>query len=172
MSVKTVRKTTRKRPAKKAAKKAAKSTIRYAKTTEELAKALEVTRRTITEYLKLPGCPGKEKSGYDLGKWIAWAKSVDMNRGKLDTERQGAKTQKEQAQAAYWEFRVARERGDYVLRSEMEEQWATRIGKAINLLRAKFENELPPLLEGLSPVEIQAANQQALDEVIEALHRG
>ncbi len=157
---------------KKAAKKVAKSTKGYAKTTEDLAKALEVTRRTITEYLKRPGCPGKEPSGYPLAKWIRWAKSIDMKRGKLDEERQGAKTQKEQAQAAYWEFRVARERGDYVPKAEMEEQWATRVGKAITLLRAKFENELPPLLEGLSPVEIQAANQQALDEVIESLHRG
>lgn len=159
-------------PRKTTAKKKTATPKGFAGSAADLAKALEVSRQTIQNYLKLPGCPGKEAKGYNLAKWLKWAKALDMGRGRLDKERQGAKAQKEQAQANYWEFRVARERGEYVLRSEMEEQWASRIGKAAALLRSKFEHELPPLIEGLSPVEIQAACRHALDEVIRGLHRG
>lgn len=170
---KAVKKNARKVAKKKTAKKAVIKTAKgYAKSAADLAVELEVSRQTVQTYLKLPGCPGRQRNGYPIAAWIKWAKALDMGKGRLDKERQGAKTQKEQAQAAYWEFRVARERGEYVPQSEMEKQWKARVGKAIALLRSKFESELPPLTEGLTPVEVQKLNRAAVDEVVLTLHRG
>lgn len=44
------------------------------------------------------------------------------------------------------------------------------MAKAKDLLRYKFELELPPVLSGLNTVAIQAECQKALDEVFALLH--
>ena len=44
------------------------------------------------------------------------------------------------------------------------------VAQATAILRAKFENELPPVLSGLDATGIQAECRKAIDEVLRALH--
>jgi hypothetical protein len=50
--------------------------------------------------------------------------------------------------------------------------WTNLVGQATALLRAKFENELPPILSGLDATGIQEECRKALDEVLALLHAG
>ena len=47
-----------------------------------------------------------------------------------------------------------------------------RCGRVVNLLRSKFEKEMPPLLAGKDAPSIQEALAQAIDEVLKDLHDG
>ena len=53
---------------------------------------------------------------------------------------------------------------------EVRSAWTAQVAKAKDLLRHKFELELPPVLSGLDAVAIQAECQKALDEVFMVLH--
>ena len=50
--------------------------------------------------------------------------------------------------------------------------WLTHVGKAVALLRAKFENELPPILSGKDAQGIREECERAIDEVCRVLHTG
>ena len=50
--------------------------------------------------------------------------------------------------------------------------WTKLVGKAKELLRNKFENELPPILSGLDATAIQEECRRAIDEVLGILHSG
>lgn len=54
----------------------------------------------------------------------------------------------------------------------MRQDWTTRVGWAVSLLRNKFEAELPPILSGLDAVGIQEECRKAIDEVMAILHAG
>jgi hypothetical protein len=68
------------------------------------------------------------------------------------------------------ELKVAVKKGEYILLEDVRKGWHTLVGKAIALLRAKFENELPPILSGLDAQGIREENSKAIDEVCRLLH--
>jgi hypothetical protein len=68
------------------------------------------------------------------------------------------------------ELRLAVKKGEYVALSEVRETWTKLISRAKDLLRNKFEMELPPILSGLDATGIQAECRRAIDEVLTMLH--
>ena len=70
------------------------------------------------------------------------------------------------------ELRVAVKKGLYVPLDQVQQEWTTRIGRAVSLLRNKFENELPPILSGLDATGIQDECRKAIDEVLGILNAG
>ncbi len=55
---------------------------------------------------------------------------------------------------------------------EVRQTWTRLVGRAKELLRNKFENELPPILSGLDATATQEESRRAIDEVLSALHSG
>jgi hypothetical protein len=55
---------------------------------------------------------------------------------------------------------------------EVRQTWTRLVGRAKELLRNKFENELPPILSGLDATAIQEESRRAIDEVLNVLHSG
>jgi hypothetical protein len=55
---------------------------------------------------------------------------------------------------------------------EVRQIWTRLVGRAKELLRNKFENELPPILSGLDATAIQEESRRAIDEVLGILHSG
>ncbi|MBR6830725.1 MAG: hypothetical protein IKM58_01405, partial [Tidjanibacter sp.] len=70
------------------------------------------------------------------------------------------------------EFRLSVRKGEYIRKDMVREAWLSRCGRVVNLLRAKFEKELPPVLSGKDAPSIQEALAEAIDEVLTALHDG
>ncbi len=68
------------------------------------------------------------------------------------------------------ELKVAIKKGEFVLLEEVRRSWLTQVGKAIALLRAKFESELPPILSGKDAQGIREECARAIDEVCRTLH--
>ena len=67
---------------------------------------------------------------------------------------------------------MAVKKGEYIATETVRQQWLSYVGKAIALLRSKFENELPPILSGLDAQGIREESAKAIDEVCRILHEG
>ena len=70
------------------------------------------------------------------------------------------------------DFSMHIKKGEFVRLDEVRSAWLTQVGKAIALLRAKFENELPPILSGQDAQGIREECAEAIDEVCKVLHNG
>jgi hypothetical protein len=68
------------------------------------------------------------------------------------------------------ELRLAVKKREYVALAKVQESWTRNVAEAMDLLRHKFELELPPVLSGLDAVAIQVECGKALDEVFTILH--
>ncbi len=84
----------------------------------------------------------------------------------------GLKARKLLAEVEERELRVAVKKELYVPLDLVKEEWTTRVGRAVNLLRNKFESELPPILSGLDAAGIQEECRKGIDEVMSVLHAG
>ena len=149
--------------------------LAYAHTIVELASALGVTRRTLSTWRKMDGAPQLAANGiHDVAAWRDFVQAhglkgaVDGTEGKVDA----LKARKLLAEVEERELKVAVKKGEYVRVEDVRQSWHVLVGKAISLLRAKFENELPPILSGLDAQGIREENSRAIDEVCQALHDG
>jgi len=68
------------------------------------------------------------------------------------------------------ELRLTLKKGEYVALEEVRSVWTEQVARAKELLRHKFEMELPPVLSGLDATAIQEECAKALDEVFTLLH--
>ncbi len=107
----------------------------------------------------------------------AWRDFVRANDLKGSHELTGAeaealKARKLLAEVEERELRVAIKKGEYVLVEEVRRSWLSLVGKAIALMRAKFENELPPIMNGLDAQGIREEAGRAIDEICRLLHEG
>ena len=67
---------------------------------------------------------------------------------------------------------MAVKKGEYLPTEEVRRSWLVLVGKAISLMRAKFENELPPIMSGLDAQGIREEASRAIDEICSILHTG
>jgi len=146
--------------------------VGFAKNYVELANVLGVHRRTLQAWRKLIGCPAPRPDGRLLiSEWQEFMATKDQtaaSSGPQDSEE--LKARKLLAEVEERELKVAIRRGEYVQIDEVAREWTTRAGKAVSLLRNKFESELPPILAGMQAAEIQAEARKAIDEVLTILH--
>ena len=148
------------------------ATLTEAKTIVELASALGVTRRTLSNWRKMPDAPEPKSNGkHDV---VAWRKFLHDHHldGSSPGDEEGLKVRKLLAEVNEREFRLSVRKGEYIRKDMVREAWLSRCGRVVNLLRAKFEKELPPVLSGKDAPSIQEALAEAIDEVLTALHDG
>jgi hypothetical protein len=69
-------------------------------------------------------------------------------------------------------MRLAVKKREYVAIEEVRQTWTRQVGRAKQLLRNQFENELSPILSGLDATGIQTECRKAIDEVLIILHAG
>lgn len=148
--------------------------ITVAKDLTELSSVLGVSRQTVHAWRKLEGAPTPAANGsHSVIEWRQFIRDNNLNQGKTTTDRQEAlKARKLLAEVEQREIRTAILKGEYVALEEVRIEWTTQVGKAIALMRAKFESELPPILSGLDAIAIQRECAAAIDEVCNTLHNG
>lgn len=146
--------------------------ITEAKTVVELAAALGVSRRTITNWRKMDGAPEAHPNGsHDVVAWRKFMHEKHLD-GSDPGDEEGLKIRKLLVEIQEREFRLEVRKGEYIRKDIVREAWLSRCGRVVNLLRSKFEKELPPVLAGKDAPSIQEALAEAIDEVLTALHDG
>jgi hypothetical protein len=149
-------------------------TLAYAKTLVELAAVLGVSRRTLTNWQKMEGAPKALSNGlWPVADWREFVRMRGLNAGRVPVGNEEAlKARKLLAEVEERELRIAVKKGEYVPLIKVREEWIGLVAQATSILRAKFENELPPVLSGLDATGIQRECRRAIDEVLRCLHEG
>ena len=147
-------------------------TLAYANTLVELAAALGVSRRTLTTWQKMEGAPKALSNGlWPVADWREFVRLRGLNAGRVPVGNEEAlKARKLLAEVEERELRIAVKKGEYVALTKVREEWIGLVAQATSILRAKFENELPPVLSGLDATGIQRECRRAIDEVLRCLH--
>lgn len=149
-------------------------TLAYAKTLVELAAVLGVSRRTLSTWQKMEGAPKALSNGlWPVAEWREFVRLRGLNAGRVPVGNEEAlKARKLLAEVEERELRIAVRKGEYVALTKVREEWIGLVAQATSILRAKFENELPPILSGLDATGIQRECRRAIDEVLLCLHEG
>jgi hypothetical protein len=148
-------------------------TLAYANTLVELAAALGVSRRTLSTWQKMEGAPKALSNGlWPVADWREFIRIRGLNAGRVPVGNEEAlKARKLLAEVEERELRIAVKKGEYVALTKVREEWIGLVAQATAILRAKFENELPPVLSGLDATGIQQECRRAIDEVLLCLHQ-
>jgi hypothetical protein len=146
--------------------------LAYAKTLVELSAVLGVTRRTLTTWQKMEGSPKPLSNGlWPVADWREFVRVRGLKAGKTPLGNDEAlKARKLLAEVEERELRIAVKKGEYVPLHQVRTEWIGLVAQATSILRAKFENELPPILSGLDSTGIQRECRKAIDEVLRCLH--
>ncbi len=150
-------------------------TLAVANTVVELAAALGVTRRTINNWRKIPGAPEPASNGsHNVSAWRDFVRANSLKGGEdsVGARTDALKARKLLAEVEERELRVAVKKGEYLPTEEVRRSWLVLVGKTIVLMRAKFENELPPIMSGLDAQGIREEASRAIDEICRILHNG
>ncbi len=149
-------------------------TLAYTKTLVELAAVLGVSRRTLSTWQKIDGAPKALSNGlWPVADWREFVRMRGLNAGRVPVGNEEAlKARKLLAEVEERELRIAVKKGEYVPLTKVREEWIGLVAQASSILRAKFENELPPVLSGLDATGIQRECRRAIDEVLRCLHEG
>lgn len=149
-------------------------TMAYTKTLVELAAVLGVSRRTLSTWQKIEGAPKALSNGmWPVADWREFVRLRGLNAGRVPVGNEEAlKARKLLAEVEERELRIAVKKGEYVALTKVREEWIGLVAQATSILRAKFENELPPVLSGLDATGIQRECRRAIDEVLRCLHEG
>ena len=133
---------------------------------------LGVTRRTLTAWQKMDGAPKPLSNGmWSVADWREFVRLHGLKGIRTAPHNEEAlKARKLLAEVEEREIKVAIKKGDYIRVEEVRSEWIGLVAQATAILRAKFENELPPVLSGLDATGIQAECRKAIDEVLRALH--
>jgi hypothetical protein len=147
-------------------------TLAYAQTLVELAAVLGVSRRTLSTWQKMDGSPKALSNGlWPVADWREFVRMRGLNAGRVPVGNEEAlKARKLLAEVEERELRIAVKKGEYVPLTKVREEWIGLVAQATSILRAKFENELPPVLSGLDATGIQRECRKAIDEVLLCLH--
>lgn len=146
----------------------------YAKTVVELANLLGVTRRTISTWQKMDGAPKTLANGsFPVPEWREFVRIRGLKTNQpVTTNDEALKSRKLLAEVEERELKVGIRKGEFILLADVRRDWLTQVGRAIALLRAKFENELPPILSGMDAQDIREECAKAIDEICKVLHTG
>jgi len=146
----------------------------FARNYVELSEALKVTRQSLGAWRKYDDAPKPAANGlHDVAQWREFMRRRGLKGGEAAPDLQTAlKARKLLAEIEERELRLAVKRGEFMPVEEVQATWTNLVGQATALLRAKFENELPPILSGLDATGIQEECRKALDEVLALLHAG
>ena len=137
----------------------------YANSLAELAIVLDVARKTIDRWSKLPGAPRPKADGrHVVAAWRAFIKAHGL-KGSDSPGMQALKERRLIAQCETIEHRLAVEKGKYLLADETEQALALYSAEQRGILRQKLENELPSELVGLDQIAIRAKMKSVVDAI-------
>ena len=138
----------------------------------ELAKIIGVTRRTLQTWRKREDAPQPAANGFhEVAAWREFMERNGLEGEPTATDEETAlRARKLLAEVEERELRLAVKKGEFVALEEVRAVWTENVARAKEMLRHKFEMELPPVLSGLDAVAIQAECAKALDEVFTLLH--
>jgi hypothetical protein len=146
--------------------------VTTAKSQVELAAALGITRQALHAWKKFPDAPKVSSNGtYDVLAWREFVKRRGLKTPQQTDPTANLKARRLLADVEERELRIAIKKAEIVPVSKVEEEWHGLVGKAVALLRSKFEQELPPVLAGLDAHGIQVECRRAIDAVLEVLSR-
>jgi len=134
----------------------------------ELAKILGVTRRTLQNWRKRPDAPNPMANRFhDVQAWRGFMKRNNLHGEQAEADEETRlRARKLLAEVEEKELRLAVKKREYVALEEVRQVWTEQATKAKDMLRNKFENELPPILSGLDATAIQEECRKAIDEVL------
>lgn len=140
----------------------------------ELARILGIARRTMNRWRKRPDAPPPGANGFhEVKPWREFMERNNLHGDAPGTPLEDSlRARKMLAEVEERELRLAVKKREYVALEEVRECWTKNVGKAKDLLRNKFEMELPPILSGLDATAIQEECRRAIDEVLTILHTG
>ena len=120
----------------------------------------------------MDGSPKALSNGlWPVADWREFVRMRGLNAGRVPVGNEEAlKARKLLAEVEERELRIAVKKGEYVPLTKVREEWIGLVAQATSILRAKFENELPPVLSGLDATGIQRECRKAIDEVLLCLH--
>lgn len=97
-----------------------------------------------------------------VADWREFVRLRGLKAGKTPVGNEEAlKARKLLAEVDERELRIAVKKGEYVLIYQVKSEWIGLVAQATSILRAKFENELPPILSGLDATGIQRECRKA-----------
>lgn len=147
----------------------------HARNYVELAEILGVSRQALGQWRRRKDAPKAAANGlHEVAAWRDFMARHSLKGSDVPAtdEEASLKARKLLAEVEERELRVAVKKELYVPLDVVRHEWTTRVGRAVNLLRNKFENELPPILSGLDAVGIQEECRKGIDEVMAILHAG
>lgn len=158
----------------------AKSAPSWADNYVALAGALNVSRRTLNNWKKLPGAPKPAANGkHDVNAWLSFKANLkgedstgdeDADIGDLPSE-PILRRRKLKLWCDEREIELARLRGEVITVAEVRADWERRIARIKGFLKKRLENELPPILEGMDAPAIHGELVQLMDELCEVAQR-
>jgi len=140
------------------------------KTQASLARALGVSRATVTKYVA-DGLESERDGSFDVKKGLAWKKiaSTKMKAGTARTEvGKTADERYREAKASKAEDELQISRGEMVLRSEVTRKWTDQV-LLIKSHLLSFGQVIAPQLVGRSIREIQAEIDRKMHQILNQL---
>jgi hypothetical protein len=147
----------------------------HARNYVELSEILGVSRQALGHWRRRKDAPKAAANGlHEVAAWREFMQRHNLKGSEAPAtdEEASLKARKLLAEVEERELRLAVKRELYVPLDVVRQEWTTRVGRAVSLLRNKFENELPPILSGLDAVGIQDECRKGIDEVMAILHAG
>ena len=147
----------------------------HARNYVELAEILGVSRQALGQWRRRSDAPQPAANGlHEVEAWREFMRRHQLkgSESPVTDEEASLKARKLLAEVEERELRLAVRRQLYVPLDQVKQEWTTRVGRAVSLLRNKLESELPPILSGLDAAGIQEEIRKAIDEVLGILHEG
>ena len=139
-----------------------------------LAEILGVSRQTVYDWSKLPGCPGARSNGkYKVHEWIGFVQDLNL---KQQENPLGEKAKLEARKLKIFcdrtEWKFACERKEWTETRTIGEDLRRLVAETIALIRHEFESTLPRAAAGKTAAQIRALSAQAIDRIMTRIHAG
>lgn len=160
-----------KKVAKKKAVVAAERVVNYVRSLADLAEALGYSRRQVQNWRKDPRYVDVLPKSRADGRYsvVEWKRFVEEQGLRGDEENEDLELKREQMRLknAREQFRLERDRGEWVRREVVAEGLTRNLSKLFVELHRVFVNELPGRLRGLSETEISRVCAEELTRMTE-----
>jgi hypothetical protein len=137
-----------------------------------LARRLELSRPTLDKYLSMPGAPKKGREGFDLAavvNFIGANAERESTACKAAPDLKAARVRELLLRCERLKFLLDRERGIYVLRSEVQASIRRIMGPAVIVLEQRLVNEYPTGVAGMDVPQARIYGKRLCDELMEFL---
>lgn len=145
---------------------------RFARTQAELAVALDVSRRTVTDWAGKPSFPARTKLGWNVARVEAWRATREIRRAPARSEPSAGLERFRLAKAALCELQLAEREQSVIPRDQMHEAlgvFGHFIRRATETLQRRYGPEARDILaealdDGLAAIRRSLGDQDGRDD--------